>query len=313
MRRPNIAFAILAAILSCVPALAQPRRIMGGSSGTNRYQFYYDTFLDPAVPNMAELGGATLSGEGVIHRVMFDRHQRVYFGYDVSIEVLQEPNTYRVTFSRLTMTSENIRQVLGSDASAWTQLATPDWGGPAGRNIQGGEVLALDLLRNNATGQKIVDYVTVQTPSSHPPSKLGPWPRDFIYETGIARDFRTDDAELKIDLEGITINGTLIPFNGGASGAALFFYVPMRGRFILSLTPHPELGFSKAGEVRGSTISFTIDDAEVSIVSSGRIAPGSGPFSLYVLREPTWVPSSGGGSTTIVGAADRLDQLIGRF
>jgi hypothetical protein len=113
-------------------------------------------------------------------------------------------------------------------------------------------------------------------------------------------------------METLNVNGNLIPFRSGMSGAAVHFYLPMRGRFILSLTPHPELGFRKAGEVRGSTLTFTIDNDTFTIVSTGRIAPGSGPFSLYVLHEPAWLPRSGNTSSSEVGAADRLDQLIGR-
>jgi hypothetical protein len=285
---------------------------MGGSAGGRQYQFFYDSFLDPAAPEVTNMGGGTIGGEGVIHRFMSDRLQRVYFGYDLLIEVLPEPNTYRVNFSRLTISSENARQIFGNDASGWTQLPTPDWGGPAVRTIEAGEVLALDLLTNNTTGQKIIDYITVQTASSQPPSKLGPWPRDFIYETGTARDFRAEDAELKVDMEGLSVNGNLVPFRSSMAGAAVYFYLPMRGRFILSLTPHPELGFRKAGEVRGSTLTFTIDNDTFTVVSSGRIAPGSGPFNLFALHEPAWSPRTGNTSNSEVGAADRLDQLVGR-
>jgi hypothetical protein len=243
---------------------------------------------------------------------MQDRSQRVYFGYDILIDVLSEPNTYRINISQLTMTPEDARQIFGPNAADWTQLPTPEWGGTAMRTIQAGQVLALDLLTNKSTGQKIVDYITVQTSSSQPPSKLGPWPRDFVYETGMPRDFQAEDAELKIDMEAFTINGKPLPFTSNISGAALYFYLPPHGRFVLSLTPHTELGFRKAGEIRGSTLTFTVDDDMISIVSSGRIAPGSGPFHAYVLHEPNWAPSSGNVSLPEVGAADRLDQLVRR-
>jgi hypothetical protein len=311
MRADKIALTFLVAIGFCVPAFAQSRRIMGGSAGGRQYQFFYDSFLDPSLPEVMDMGGGTIGGEGTIHRFMSDRRQRVYFGYDLSIEALPESNMYRITFGQLTMSAENARQVFGKDASSWTSLPTPDWGGPSVRTIQSGEVLALDLLTNNTTGQKIVDYITVQTASAQPPSKLGPWPRDFIYETGTARDFRAEDAELNVAMEELNVNGTMIPFKNGMSGAAVYFYLPMRGRFILSLAPHPELGFQKAGEVRGSTLTFTVDNDSYSIISTGRVAPGSGPFNLYVLREPAWSPRSNSAGPE-VGAANHVDQLVGR-
>lgn len=303
--------AIAIGILLSAPAFAQSRRLLGGSAGGSKYQFFYDTLLEPSLPAVGNLGGGTIGGEGTIHRLMWDRRQHIYFGYDVSIETLSEPNTYRMTFGELTL-SQKDTYVLGGDPSTWTALPAPDWGGPAVRTVRAGEVLSLDLLTNNTTGQKIVDYVTVQGPSAKPAAD--PWHADFIYETGMPRDFRTDDAALEIRLPRISVNGDLGTASVGTGevvyGAAVWFYLPMRGRFILSLTPHPEFGFKSAGEIRGSSLSFTIGSDTFNLVSSGRIAPGSGPFNLYVLNDPAWRPASGDGSVPAWGGADRLDQLV---
>ena len=70
MRRYTIAIAALALMSVCLPALAQSRRIMGGSAGGAKYQFFYDTFLDPALPELGNMGGGTIGGEGTIHRFM---------------------------------------------------------------------------------------------------------------------------------------------------------------------------------------------------------------------------------------------------
>ena len=115
MRLHKIALAAVILIDLCVPASAESRRIMGGSAGGSKYQFFYDTFLDPSLPELGSMGGGTIGGEGIIHRFMSDRRQRVYFGYDISIDVLPEPNTYRITFSQLT--PDSVRQVLADDAA----------------------------------------------------------------------------------------------------------------------------------------------------------------------------------------------------
>jgi hypothetical protein len=308
MRTGKIVLSAVAIVGLCLPALAESRRIMGGSAGGSKYQFFYETFLDPSLPELGNMGGGTIGGEGVIHRFMSDRRQRVYFGYDVLIEMLPQPNTYRITFSQLT-TSESLRQVLGHDASSWIQLPAPDWGGPAVRTIRSGEVLGLDLLTNSTTGQKIVDYVSVKGPSFDPN-----W--DFVYESGTPQDFRTEDAALELRSPYVTVNGQLgassIPTGVFASGAAVWLYLPLYGRFILSLIPHPGIGFVKAGEIRGSTASFMIGDDVFSIASNGRIAPGHRPFNLYVLHEPGWKPPDGNTSVWGGGAADSPDQLIGK-
>ena len=126
LRKAILGLVVLSAV--CAPAFGESRRIMGGSAGGSKYQFFYDTFLDPAMPELGNMGGGTIGGEGTIHRFMSDRRQRVYFGYDVLIEGLPEPNAYRVTFSQLT--PESVRQLLGDEAANWTQLPAPDWGGP---------------------------------------------------------------------------------------------------------------------------------------------------------------------------------------
>jgi hypothetical protein len=303
----KLALAAAAFIGLCSPALAQSRRIMGGSAGGSKYQFFYETFLEPSVPELGNMGGGTIGGEGVIHRFMSDRRRRVYFGYDVSIEVLPQPDTYRMTFSQLT--PDSVRQILGDDASSWTQLHTVDWAGPAVRTIRAGEVLALDLLTNSTTGQKILDYVSVKGPSFDPA-----W--NFIYETGEARDFRAEDAALDLQGPHISVNGqsggSVIPTGVYAYGAAAWLYLPMHGRFILSLIPRPDLGFVKAGEVRGSTLTFTIGNDTFNLVSASRIAPGQRPFNLYVLHEPDWRPPDGNKSHWAGGAADSPEQLIGK-
>src|SRR5262245_39091631 len=198
MKAAKIAFSLAVFMALSLPAFAQSRRLMGGSAGGSKYQFFYETFLDPSMPELGNMSGGTIGGEGIIHRFMSDRRQRVFFGYDISIDVLPQANTYRITFSQLT--PDSVRQVLGDDAASWTQLPAPDWGGPAVRIIREGEILALDLLTNSSTGQKIVDYVTVKGPTP----KLA-W--DFIYETGTPRDFRVEDVALELRAPHVSVNG----------------------------------------------------------------------------------------------------------
>jgi len=307
MRRCTIAIAAITLMSVCLPAVAQSRRIMGGSAGGAKYQFFYDTFLDPAVPELGNMGGGTIGGEGTIHRFMADRRQRVYFGYDISIEVLSEPSTYRLSFSQLT--PDSVLQSLGDASGNWTQLPAPDWGGPATRTIRAGEVLELDLLTNSATGQKIVDYVTVKGSGFDPG-----W--NFVYETGAPKDFRAEDAALDLRTPYISVNGQLgasaIPTGVVVHGPVVWFYLPTYGRFILSLIPHPELGFVKSGEIRGSTLTFNVGDDSFNVASAERIAPGQRPFNLYVLHEPAWRPPDGKTSVWTGGSAETAEELIGK-
>jgi hypothetical protein len=320
MRSDKIAFAIFVITSFCGPAFAQSHRIQSGSANTATFQFFYETQLDPPVPELAEVAGGTIADDnGLVHRFMLDHGRRVYFGYDALIEVLPEPYTYRITFNPLTMSSQAARRLLGDDATSWTPLPTPDWAGPTVRTIRMAEVLALNLLTNNTTGQKIVDYITVQEPRK-PISfaNVNTPPREFRYAPGPPRDFRVEDAELRIRAPRVTVNGKLDPSTVDSSvdtaGVALWFYLPTRGRFILSLTPHPELGFHNVGEIRGSILRFTIGEDNFSLASGDQIAPGPGPFNLYVLHDVAWKPTYQYADTSafMIGTADSPDPLIGK-
>jgi len=60
---------------------------------------------------------------------------------------------------------------------------------------------------------------------------------------------------------------------------------------VLSLAPRQELGFVKAGELRGGAIIFTIGNDRFRVESPLPIASG-GPFTLYVLHDRGWQPIS---------------------
>jgi hypothetical protein len=253
--------------------------------------------VDPGDPQVQGIGGGVVNSDR-LYRIMVDSRNRAYFGYDIAIDVLPERDTYRITFGQLTANPENLRR-LDVDTRTYRQLAAPDWGGPAVRTIRAGEVLALDLLANSSTGQKIVDYVTVKR-TAEPPAKLGPLSRDFIQEQGQTRDFRAEDALMVIEPKSMNLDGKSTP-TASVSGSLPFFYFSSHGRFILSLTPRAEFGFRKAGVINGSTLTFSINGHDLTLVSSGRIVPGPGPFNVYVLHEPKW--SRAGSAPFAVGGA----------
>src|SRR5438132_1640673 len=172
MRPIKLLFILAAMAGLCLPAVAQSRRIESGNASSDKFGFYFETHLDPPNPELANVHGGVVKDTGVFHRYMLDQERNVYFGYDVSVEALPEVNAYRVTFNPLTVTSELKQRLFGYNPSSWTPLPTPGWGfqPPAPRTVRGGEVLALTLLTNGATGQKIVDYVTIQEPARLPPA-----------------------------------------------------------------------------------------------------------------------------------------------
>ncbi len=325
-----IATRFLLAGACLLPAFAQTGVIAHGSVARKEFGFYWQTRLEPPSPPLSNSLGYAAGvnpKNNDIYRVMIDRDRRVYFGYEVGIEPLPQGSKYRVAFQQLELPAELLRQILVEDPAAWTKLQL---GAPVGRPLYPFrdapdtvgvlDVIAVDLMMNPATNQKIVDYVVLQNPSQS-------WSfdrfnassqRDFGYTPGTPRDVSLEDVGLRLTEPRVSINGKADDATtrsmGEISGSAVWIYLPNRGRFLLSLVPHPELGFQKAGEVRGTSLSFTLGADKFVLSSAKTIAPVDAPFNLYVLQEQGWRPSYPHADTSafLMGAADRAEMLVRR-
>ena len=174
----------------------------------------------------------------------------------------------------------------------------------------------MNLLMNATTRQRVTDYVTVQEASGRRRG-FNPAPdREFTFAPGPARDFRVDDAVLTIQGPRLTINGKMDESStrrfDEVSGTVVWIYAEKRGRFILSLVPHPELGFRKAGEIRGSSLSFVVGSDTFSLNAGRSIATGKAPSNLYVLHQPDWKPTYPNADLGAfnMGAADSAESLV---
>src|SRR5262245_11618269 len=101
MKIRTLTFAVIAILQMSMSMHSQsttPNRILSGSAGDSRYQFFYETVLVPDGPKLADMGGGTIGAtrEGTVHRFMTDKSIRAYFGYDVTVNVTPGSDTYRV-------------------------------------------------------------------------------------------------------------------------------------------------------------------------------------------------------------------------
>jgi hypothetical protein len=323
------ATSLLIASACLLPAFAQTGVIAQDSVNRKDFAFYWQSRLEPPTPPLAnDLGYAsgTNPKNNNIYRVMIDRARRVYFGYEVRIEPLPQGGTYRVAFQQLDLTPETFKQIHIDDPASWKSL---ELGVPVGRplfplreapdNVAIGDVIAVDLMTNPQTNQKIVDYVVVLRPSQTWSFDRLPVQREFAYTPGTARDFSVEDANLRLAEPRVSItfhsyaDGKIVENTTASdrevSGPVVWFSLRNRGRFILSLVPHPELGFRKTGEVRGTSLMFMLGTDRLTLTSAKTIAPGDAPFNLYVLWEQGWRPPNADAAFT-VGAADRAESLV---
>ncbi|HET8546980.1 MAG TPA: hypothetical protein VFL57_03210 [Bryobacteraceae bacterium] len=286
-------------ILALLAANAAAADLMSGTATVNGAQLSYKTVLEPPTPGLSRVGGGTLTDKNVIKRHLCDFAEKTYFGYDFTMEP-QPDGRVRVTFGPLTITPEKMEQIF-SNVKGWRMLALPQ--APATQVLRPGDTIALDLFVNPATGQKIVDYITVQIVQSRTLTASGP-----------ARDFSVAEGALDISAPRLSINRKPAgAWAGVMIGSPVWIYIPGRGRFIFSLEPRPDLGLQKTGEIRGSTLEWRWGGDQFSLSTERRIAPGEAAYNLYVFHDPAYrMRGEDASAGFILGAGGRLDSLVRR-
>jgi len=274
-------------------------QLAGGNVSFDGLSISYETRLEPPLPGIARFGGGVITEKNVIKRHLCDFAQKKYFGYDLTLEPLKD-GLYLLRFSPLSITPQKMSQIF-PEAIGWALLPLPQ--NPATQILIPGDTLALDLFLNPASGQKIVEYI-----------RMGGGKGDVVTASGPARDFTIEDGRLEISSPRLKINAKPQPeYRGGVAGSPVWLYVPGRGRFVFSLAPRHDLGFLKAGEVRGSTLTWRWGSDEYSVSTDKRIAPGDGAYTLYVFNDLNYRPKPEDANTTLVlGAVGTLESLVKR-
>jgi hypothetical protein len=262
-------------ILAC-SVFGQAQWLQSGSVTKDGVEVTYRTRIEP--PSNSEqlnMGGGTASSRDVWHRFLYHSKDRKYLGYDIQIR--RQGGRFEVTLLPLTASPEKLRL---DPVGGWTMLPLPKT--PGTQTMKAGETIAVDLLVNPLTGQKVVDYLTIR----------GPGQREVYTAEGPPRDFSVEDVPLTLKDASVTVNGQPTGSVTGISGVALRFHLPDKGRFVMTLAPNASLGFRRAGEVRGSTLLFTIGRDTYTFDCNGRIAPGDGPYHLYVHHDSHYRPKN---------------------
>lgn len=242
--------------------------LTSGGAGSNGIWVNYESRLEPGSPPIQKHGGGILTEKNIIKRHVCNFDNNTYFGYDLTMEPLRE-GVYRFRFAPLTITPEKMGQIFNK-VSNWTPLPLP--GGPVTMEVRAGETVALDLFVNASTGQKVTDYLTVKGGE-----------RQEVRVAGPARDFSPEDATIEISAPNLKVDGkSIAEQQGGISGHAVWVDVPGHGRFVFSLAPRPDLGMQKAGEIRGTTMTWRSGEHEYSITTDKPITSGSRAYNLYV-------------------------------
>jgi hypothetical protein len=234
--------------------------------------------------------------DGGVHRYWMDSEQKAYLGYDVSVASTSSPAVFELRISPLSLTPQQMAK--RGIAETWTRLSLPKY--PVIPDVRAGDAVALDLMLNPATGQKLVDYLTVMPTQPQAPSD----PHDFPV------------ADLFLNHPHVFVNGVAVPstmnVRGGIQGAPLWFYWQGgEGRLIFSLAPDGRSRLKKSGEVSGSTIVIQDGPDMIRIECSDPIAKGAGPYNLYVLHDRAWRPTGQDVSEPYIFGSAPFSSLLG--
>ncbi len=230
------------------------------------------TKSEPSKEGDGLLGGGVLSDrdhDGVWHHFIDDPVHKIKFGYDLTLTPGVDGASAEI----------HIQPLHTPDVSAepgWKLLGPVKY--PVIPNVKLGDTVVLDLLVNHVSGEKIVDYLTLERWNDAPANP-------------VAHDFTLSDVELYLDRPRLWINGKFVEATaqekGGAAGNEVWFYLTGYGRYTLSLLPTQKHGSHKAGTVAGKAIAFQDVDRPHSVVqcAESRIAPGDGVYNLYMRRD----------------------------
>jgi hypothetical protein len=248
------------------------------------------------------------------HRFFYDRRAHIFFGYDIVVQPQDQIDTYTVSFFNLSMGPLDfpIDSADSLTPTLWKQVPLPT---PLPSQVlHGGEPMPITVYREPGTGKELLDTLTIAAMApmgkpghvqlngidfwewahSTPHNGNAAPPRKSEDIFGVARQFTIDDAEMRLQMGRLLVNGKPQFGTEGArvaTGELVWFYVPGHGRYILSLTPRADLGFAQAGEIRGGLVTFSIDNDQVVLESPAMVAPGETPYFLYVLHDPSWTPT----------------------
>jgi len=243
---------------------------------------------------------------GRVTRFVLDQAQRRYFVYDLLIQSKEDSGALLVRLEPSRLSPAEINEARSFVDPAWSPVPLVKY--PLIPEVRPGDTVAIDLLVNARTHQKVVDYLVVKRPAaSGSPAGEPPPPRDLSVE-----DVQLHLTDFRIGVNGAELDEST-RVGGGIAGPALWLYLPSRGRFVMSLVPNAKLGFRRAGEVADGLLTFAAGQDRFVIRSADRIAPAGGRFNLYVRHDPGWRPKNDAARAPfLVGSADRPESLIAK-
>jgi hypothetical protein len=229
-------------------------------------------------------GAVVQTAPGVWHRVLNDKQgKKVAFAYDLEAGRASAPGTF---FLRIKPVDEAFAREQQSAGGVPTVSAIREF-----NSIKLGEGIAIDLLSNPTTGEKIFDVLQPSNPTEPP---------------------KPNAEEFALQVTSITLNGQPVKLTGvensSLTGAAAIFYLPGHGAYFLSLEPRPH--FEQAAHVEGRKLWFELDNDRVEIQSKSRLLTKSESKVVWVRHDPSFTfETTGEGGEKLTQINQNLAKL----
>jgi hypothetical protein len=238
-----------------------------GGPAWKDFAIRFEPKIEPGDVSFPDDGGSVIDAgvHGNAQRFIRDDKNKRTFGYEVVLQPSADGATAQLRIEPLHDPEHALRNgwPMGS-----LPVGLPKY--PVIPGLKVGDTVALDLMVNPSTGQKLVDYLTLfrAGTSGEPP-----------------RDFSLADVWLTIDKPSILVDGKPLVSMARASevaGRVVAFSIRGRGSYVFSLFPNDKLGFRRNGTIESKVLTFQDDGNTFRIECATPIAPGTGPYNLYV-------------------------------
>jgi hypothetical protein len=213
----------------------------------------------------------TLSKKNIIHRLLTDHKNKLYFGYDLEVSATADDSKFRVAFRPLSLNPNKFVKVTNFTAFSIDKY-------PEEMLVEDGDIISFDTLENPQAKIKFSDLIKV--------TRQRKLPGHNITELQPAKDFTMQATNLEA-----FINDKKVAQVSSLSGSNLSFYFQDKGRFIMSIFPRKGFNLQKIGIVEGNKLSFTFNGDNYKFVSSSPIIGSGGKWNVWVLYDPNYKPS----------------------